>query len=103
MQQVNISPAPGNFAATFYAPSADFTMNGNRDIIAAFVCKSFYGNGNTSWHYDRALDNVGNAVDYRIVSYEEDIRQALHPVFPELNYRSCLGRADYRQAFEQIG
>ena len=74
MQQVNINPPPGNFAATFYAPSADFAMNGNPDIIAAFVCKSFYGNGNTSWHYDRALDNVGNAVDYRIVSYLEDIR-----------------------------
>lgn len=73
VQQVNIDP-PGNFAATFYAPSADFTMNGNPDVIGAIVCKSFYGNGNTSWHYDRALDNVGNAVDYRVASYVEDIR-----------------------------
>lgn len=73
VQQVNIDP-PGNFAATFYVPSADFTMNGNPDVIGAIVCKSFYGNGNTSWHYDRALDNVGNAVDYRIVSYVEDVR-----------------------------
>ncbi|MEY2530112.1 MAG: hypothetical protein QOI96_197 [Verrucomicrobiota bacterium] len=73
VQQVNINP-PGNLAATFYAPSANFTMNGNPDVIGAIVCKTFYGNGNTSWHYDRALDNVGNAVDYRVVSYVEDIR-----------------------------
>ncbi len=72
-QSISISP-PGNFAATFYAPSADFTLNGNPDITGAVVCKTFYGNGNTSWHYDRALDNIGNAVDYRVASYVEDTR-----------------------------
>jgi hypothetical protein len=49
-------------------------LNGNPDLIGAIVCKTFYGNGNTSWHYDRALDNEGDAVDYRIASYVEDIR-----------------------------
>jgi hypothetical protein len=72
-QTIEIDP-PGNFSATFYAPSADFTLNGNPDIIGAIVCKTFYGNGNTSWHYDRKLNSVGNAVDYRIVSYVEDLR-----------------------------
>jgi hypothetical protein len=72
-QTVAISP-PGNFAATFYAPSADFTLNGNPDITGAIVCKSFYGNGNTSWHYDRQLDKLGDAVDYRVVNYVEDTR-----------------------------
>ena len=72
-QSIAISP-PGNFSATFYAPSADFTLNGNPDITGAIVCKTFYGNGNTSWHYDRALNNIGDAVDYRIVSYVEDTR-----------------------------
>jgi hypothetical protein len=72
-QTINISP-PGNFAAAIYAPSAAFTMNGNPDITGAIVCKTFYGNGNTSWHYDRQLDNEGDAVDYRIVSYVEDTR-----------------------------
>lgn len=72
-QSIDIAP-PGDFAATFYAPTADVHINGNPDIIGAIVCKTFYENGNTSWHYDRALDNVGNAVDYRIVSYVEDIR-----------------------------
>ena len=72
-QTINLDP-PGNFAATFYAPSADFTMNGNPDILGAIVCHNFYGNGNTSWHYDRALDYMGDAVDYRIASYVEDVR-----------------------------
>jgi hypothetical protein len=72
-QFIHIAP-PGNFAATFYAPSANVVLNGNPDLIGAIVCKTFYGNGNTSWHYDRALDAEGDAVDYRIVSYVEDIR-----------------------------
>jgi hypothetical protein len=72
-QYIHIDP-PGDFAATFYAPSADVVLNGNPDLIGAIVCKTFYGNGNTSWHYDRALDTEGDAVDYRIVSYVEDIR-----------------------------
>jgi len=29
---------------------------------------------NVHWHYDRILDSEGDAVDYRIVSYVEDIR-----------------------------
>lgn len=66
--------SPGDFAATIYAPSADYHMNGNPDVTGALVCKSFYGNGNTSWHYDRKLDTEGDAVDYRIVSYVEDVR-----------------------------
>ncbi len=72
-QSISIA-SPGNFAATFYAPSADFTLKGNADVTGAVICKTFYGNGNTSWHYDRALDNEGNGADYRIASYVEDIR-----------------------------
>jgi hypothetical protein len=72
-QSINIAP-PGNLAATFYAPSADFYLNGNPDVVGAVVCKTFYGNGNTSLHYDRALSSEGEAVDYRIASYVEDIR-----------------------------
>jgi hypothetical protein len=72
-QFIHFAP-PGSFAATFYAPSADVVLNGNPDLTGAIVCKTFYGNGNTSWHYDRALDTEGDAVDYRIVSYVEDIR-----------------------------
>jgi len=72
-RHINID-SPGDLLATFYAPSADFTMNGNPDVTGAIIAKSFYGNGNTSWHYDRSLDSLGDPTDYRITSYVEDIR-----------------------------
>jgi Tfp pilus assembly protein PilX len=72
-QHVNINP-PGNFAAVFYAPGADVSVNGNPDLTGAVVCKTFYANGNVMWHYDRELGQEGDAVDYRITSYVEDIR-----------------------------
>lgn len=72
-QSIDIAP-PGDFAATFYAPSADFHMNGNPDVTGAIVCKTFYGNGNTSLHYDRALATEGTPIDYRVASYVEDLR-----------------------------
>src|SRR6266436_2698096 len=76
-QTVNLNSGAGSnagFAAVFYTPSANFTINGAPDITGAIVCKNFYGNGNVHWHYDRALDTAGDAVDYRILSYVEDIR-----------------------------
>ena len=76
-QTVDLNSGGGSnagFAAVFYTPSANFTINGGPDITGAIVCKNFYANGNVHWHYDRALDSEGDAVDYRIVSYVEDIR-----------------------------
>ena len=76
-QVINLNSGSGStagFSAVFYAPSANFTINGGPDITGAIVCKNFYANGNVHWHYDRALDNEGEAVDYRIVSYVEDTR-----------------------------
>jgi hypothetical protein len=72
-QSIDIA-SPGNFSATFYAPSADFHIDGNPDVTGAIVCKTFYENGNASWHYDRALAAEGERIDYRIVSYVEDMR-----------------------------
>jgi hypothetical protein len=76
-QTVNLNSGGGStsgFSAVFYTPSANFTINGAPDITGAIVCKNFYTNGNIHWHYDRALDTAGDAVDYRILSYVEDIR-----------------------------
>lgn len=61
-------------AATFYAPSADFLFNGAPDFFGTAVCKTFYANGNITWHYDRALNDDGAIQDYRIASYIEDTR-----------------------------
>ncbi len=66
--------SPGNFVGTFYAPSADISFTGNPDITGSIVGKTYSGNGNTTLHYDRALDNAGEPTDYRIASYVEDIR-----------------------------
>ncbi len=68
------SGTPGILAATFYAPSADVSENGNPDFIGTMVCKTFYSNGNISWHYDRALNSEGELLDCRIASYVEDTR-----------------------------
>ena len=76
-QTINLNSGGGSnsgFSAVFYAPSADFTINGAPDITGAIVCRNFYANGNVHWHYDRRLDTEGVAVDYRIVSFVEDIR-----------------------------
>ena len=76
-QTINLNSGGGanaGFSAVFYAPSADFTINGAPDITGAVVCRNFYSNGNIHWHYDRRLDTEGAAVDYRIASYVEDIR-----------------------------
>jgi cytoskeletal protein CcmA (bactofilin family) len=72
-QSIDIQ-SPGNYSATFYAPSAATKIWGNPDITGAIVCKTFYENGNASWHYDRALNLVGDRTDYRIASYVEDMR-----------------------------
>jgi hypothetical protein len=74
-QTINLnSGQPGTLAATFYAPSADVNENGNPDFIGTVVCKTFYANGNISWHYDRALNSEGELLDFRIASYVEDTR-----------------------------
>jgi hypothetical protein len=72
---LNPGPPPGYpMAATFYAPGADASYNGNSDFIGTMVCKTFYGNGNVSWHFDRALNGDGEPLDFRIASYIEDTR-----------------------------
>ena len=74
-QTIEIDP-PGNIFATFYAPSADITVTGNPDIFSAIVGRSFSGNGDTGFHYDKALNQVdiGVVTDYQVVSYVEDVR-----------------------------
>jgi hypothetical protein len=76
-QTIDLNSGGGStagFSAVFYAPTANFTINGAPDITGAIVCRNFYTNGNIHWHYDRALDNEGKATDYRVVSYVEDTR-----------------------------
>jgi hypothetical protein len=75
-QTVDLDSGGGQplLAATFYAPSADIEFKGAPDFIGAVICKTFYANGNITWHYDRALNDDGELQDYRIASYVEDTR-----------------------------
>jgi len=75
-QTVTLTSGGGQtlLAATCYAPSANVEFQGSPDFIGTVVCKSFYANGNITWHYDRALNDEGELQDYRIASYIEDPR-----------------------------
>lgn len=70
---IAINPS-GTVWAAFYAPSHDFSTNGNPDIYGVVVAKSFYMNGNTLFHFDKQLLLGGYPTDYRVASYVEDIR-----------------------------
>jgi hypothetical protein len=75
-QTINLDSGGGQplLAATFYAPSANVTFNGAPDFIGTVTAKTFYANGNITWHYDRALNDIGDVGDFKIISYVEDTR-----------------------------
>jgi hypothetical protein len=60
-----------SYMQTLLATPANDSDLANR---ATVVAKSFYANGNVSWHYDRALDLQGSLTDFRLASYVEDTR-----------------------------
>lgn len=60
--------------AAFYAPSADVQFKGAPDFYGFVTAKTFYANGNITWHYDRALNDDEQLFVYREVSYIEDPR-----------------------------
>lgn len=73
-QSISIK-SPGDFWATVYAPNANMSMTGNPDVYGAIVVHNFTGNGNTGFHYDMEINQVGGIpIDYQLASYMEDIR-----------------------------
>jgi hypothetical protein len=73
-QSIAIAP-PGDVYATIYAPSANISLTGNPDWFGAVLARSFTGNGNTGFHYDKELAKLfGPVIDYQIASYIEDVR-----------------------------
>ncbi len=73
MQSIAIAP-PGDVYATIYAPNGVITLTGNPDWYGAVFGRSFSGNGNTGFHFDKEITGDGVATDYQIASYIEDIR-----------------------------
>jgi hypothetical protein len=75
-QTINLDSGNGQqqLYMTFYAPSADVQLQGAPDFYGSITGKTFYANGNVTWHYDRALNDVGDVLGYQIASYVEDTR-----------------------------
>jgi hypothetical protein len=74
-QIVDIDPGgTPNLFATIYAPTAFVRVHGNVKLWGSIVCKDFDGNGNTAFHFDKALAGIGTPTEYRIASYIEDVR-----------------------------
>ncbi len=46
----------------------------NRRRKTATIVFTAYENGNASWQYNRAIAAEGERIDYRFVSYVEDMR-----------------------------
>lgn len=75
-QRVELDSGGGQtgLAFTIYAPTHDVQFNGAPDFFGTVTAKTFYANGNITWHYDRALNDTGEVLDYKIASYIEDTR-----------------------------
>lgn len=69
-QSVSVS-GNGEFTGVLYAPSSDVSVSGNGTITGAVVANSFTLSGNAKVHYDEALENLGSAGDFAILSWQE--------------------------------
>jgi hypothetical protein len=64
-----------SFTGTFYAPNANFTLNGggsnNYDFAGASVTKTVSMHGHFKFHYDERLGRIAGPVRYRAASWNE--------------------------------
>lgn len=64
-----------SFTGTFYAPNANFALNGggndSNDFIGASVTKTVAMHGHFKFHYDERLGRVAGPVRYRAASWNE--------------------------------
>jgi hypothetical protein len=54
-----------------YAPEADFVMTGGGDVYGSLVANSARFTGNSAFHYDESLINVGLSRGFLITSWNE--------------------------------
>jgi hypothetical protein len=63
------------FTGTFYAPQADFALNGSGnsdyDLVGASVTKTVSMHGHFHFHYDEKLGRLSGPVRYRTASWDE--------------------------------
>jgi hypothetical protein len=61
----------GTLAACVYAPQGDVDINGTGDVLGSIVANNINVTGNSSFHYDEALANLGGINPYRVSKWKE--------------------------------
>lgn len=69
----NVDVATGPGAPVFInAPSADFSLGGNRQFYGGVICKTYSCNGTPAFHFDEALGAIlSSASTFNITSWAE--------------------------------
>jgi hypothetical protein len=64
-----------SYTGTFYAPSADLSMNGGGnntyDFAGASITRSVKMNGHFNFHFDEKLGRLNGPIRYRVASWDE--------------------------------
>lgn len=64
-----------SFTGTFYAPNANFSLNGGGndiyDLVGAAVTKTVSMHGHFKFHYDEKLGRIAGPIRYRAASWNE--------------------------------
>ncbi|HVT71832.1 MAG TPA: hypothetical protein VHD61_01740 [Lacunisphaera sp.] len=69
-QAVHIA-GKGALRAVAYAPNAELQINGNGDVMGAFVARTIKVTGNAAFHYDESLANAGSDMPFGVSTWRE--------------------------------
>jgi hypothetical protein len=61
----------GKLRAVAYAPNADLKINGNGDVMGAFVARAITLTGDADFHYDESLANETTDMPFGVQSWRE--------------------------------
>jgi hypothetical protein len=61
----------GTLRAVAYAPNADLQVNGNGDVMGAFVARTINVTGNAAFHYDESLANASSDMPFGVSTWRE--------------------------------
>jgi hypothetical protein len=66
-----VKTTSGTLNAVIYAPSADLLINSQNQVCGAIVARMIRMNGNSAFHFDESLANLGRHRGYTITSWNE--------------------------------
>lgn len=61
----------GDFRGCVYAPNADVSLTGNGNASGSVVGKTIHVTGNTTFHYDESLANLGGENPFGVIRWRE--------------------------------